>query len=295
MRAGLTLGALLSLAACTGSTEKPTGDDEPRVPALPIDSGTRQVEDGLFEPVAVGFEYIGGLGGSGEVLPFSIDGGSTLLNPLLILRFGSVEFFRTSSETGQDLNSCELVFVFRAQPSPLQIPNRNGVLLSQTYDIATPTNPDDWFTTCDGTFQADGDGYPDPENWGKDGMGLIDKFLGAHVAISFGPFTPYLEDAFATPLDDEVRPEFFAMYIAINDKAGNFILEDWTIARTFEWDPSTGVVSETDEGFLVGIDATFDNGFLPTAYVQTDAYWYQDFPLLDLDNLKDGAPEQGAE
>jgi hypothetical protein len=28
----------------------------------------------------------------------------------------------------------------------------------------------------------------------------------------------------------------------------------------------------------------------PQGYVRSFAYWYQDFPLLDLGNLKDGAP-----
>ncbi|MEN0064144.1 MAG: hypothetical protein AAGA48_18485 [Myxococcota bacterium] len=290
----LTLG-LLALVACTSDTE-PVDTD--RAPIFPIgDSGEGPPEeDGLFEPVAVGFEYQGGLGPLGQWLEFRLNENSDPTPPLLTLTFASEVFFSAADELTQDLNSCSLVATLTPLPTQLQIKNRSRgdgsqAILWQTYDFAFPSDPYQWGSSC-GDPIIDGDGYLDPKVWGVDGQDLIDKFLGAHVAIGFGPFTDYLIDSVSDydELEEDERESFFTMYIAINDKSGAFIAEDWTRARTFFWDPDSGVPEVDSENFLTPIPADTEGGWLNSAYIQSRAYWYQDFPLLNLDNLKDGAP-----
>ena len=254
------------------------------------------VDDGEFEPAAVGFEYWGGLGSQGELLPFSEDDGASFLEPFLRMRFGSEAYFMTADDLEQERNSCEIVAVLQPLPTQLQIPNRNDAELWQSYDFAVTTDPARFAHSCGEPFDEDADGYPTRENWGEDGQDLIDKFLGAHVAIAFAPMTEYLQGAFENAggfdqLPEDQQNAAFAMYIAINDKGGNFVAEDWTIGYTFEWDEET-MIAPFDNGSLTFKPAETVDGWLTSSYVRSFAYWYQDFPLMNLDNLKDGAPSQ---
>ena len=125
----------------------------------------------------------------------------------------------------------------------------------------------------------------DPAEW-TDGM-PVERFNGMKFGMGFGPMTEYL----ATRYTDEesqalARSSAYATYIAMNHPAGvgetEFIGYDWTIAWAFEWDSETGIVSIDEDGqSLIRVET--EN--VSSAYVQSSAYWYEDFPNLDLDGL----------
>jgi hypothetical protein len=289
--------------ACTGSDavddDKPSdgnndGDDDDGTTEDTVDTATTGREE-FWEPVAVGFEFDGVVLTNGSLTGYTgVDssGDPAQFAPIMIVTFASLDFFSATTAEQQAAQSCVALALFEPEPALTSIPNDDDVALHWSYDTALALETDPDLTDCDEKL--------DPAVWGEDASDLLNAFSGAHLGYGWGPMTDYLLEYWGTQTldDDDIANAMMASSIAINDKDGNWVASDWTTGILFEWDEATGelvtVESEDDPtvSLLVPVDvsATPAGVPIPQGYVRSFAYWYQDFPLLDLDNLKDGAP-----
>lgn len=255
-----------------------TGDDDPTVDT--VDTGPQGPQ--YFDPVAVGFEFSGGILPDGELTnyvfdPYEILGG-------VLITFASKEFFGAADAKEQAQYSCAMFapLIGPALVPPNQIPNDDAVALYSSYEVALAADPK----------RSDCAGRVDPKVWGANAENLLQPWVGAHFGLGFGPMTDYLRDGWSKDTLDTYGNFMVASYIAINNASGTWIGEDWTTTFVWEWDPVTQTPSADDKGFLIGVDVSTlaPGNRLPTAFLDSNAYWYQDFPLLDFSNLTDGAP-----
>jgi len=300
----LLLGAF---GACTGTDEdKPTntGDDDGTTPSPTGETGTTGGTSAYFEPVAVGFEFDGVVGPDGTPASFFYDDPTDGLTyeryPYILVTFASLDYFEDTSQTDEEIaaRTCSVASVVPWNPPPAvaQIPTHDGALLHYSYEVALDLEIDPDLTDCDEEL--------DPAVWGEDAADLLEAFDGMHFGYGWGQQTDYLRGAFdqSTLDDEEFMSAWLASYVAINDAAGDWLAYDWTFGFTFEWDIETGYLvtvpdpdppaTYPDRQLLVRYPVTDipAGDPLPPMYIRSSAYWYQDFPLMDLTNLKDGAP-----
>ncbi len=244
-----------------------------------------------LDPVAVGFEFDGVFDGAGLIGP-TIDGEE--YPPYVVITFTSADYFTAGGNEEGNLNSCEALALFDVITAE-SVLDADGENVWTDFDTSLSIVPGSW----------DADDFAcasalDQDIWGADGVDLLDAFTLFRFGMGFGPHTQYLADAWqddegewASPDIEELSVGFLTEYIGINDSTGAFVLEDWTSALAFEWDDETGELVVDDEDLLQILDVTAATT-VPVSYVRSFAYWYQDFPLLDLDNLSDGRPVAGA-
>jgi hypothetical protein len=286
----LLCGVVSIVTACSGTKTTTTTTDDTDDPTVTTVTGdTSVVSDPGLDPVAVGFELAAQMNSDGSLGVWRQ--GTYEYIPLLLLTFADVEYFSTSDQEG---HYCTAFAPFGSDVEyggifplgkPDQVPVSDGAIMYWSYDVALNLQIDPDFTDCDELV--------DPEKWGENAELLLEPFVGAHVGIGFAPMTDYLREAWAQEVIDEYDDSFLAMYIAINDASGDFIGFDWTSALIWETDPDTGEVLIDENGYLantVPVDGLLPGGDLPVGQVQSYAYWYQDFPLMDFSNLRDGAP-----
>lgn len=305
----------LALIACSGS-EKP-GEDAADADAADdadgdadgdsdadtdsdadVDSSTTDtsvtVPGSFFEPVAVGFEYFGGILADGTLagyrFPNDPPDATQVYAPAFLLTFASLAYFDATDAAGQEAESCTVAVILDQGLTPTVPPipvaavdgGPNPIF---SYELALPVDPAN--STC---LDGSSGGQLDPAIWGPGGsnIDILDAFNGAHYGFAFGPLTPYAQDGFAQADQDdpEVMGAALAEYIAINDKYGNWVGIDWSHAVMFEWDEATQEV--LIDGAGAGTFADVTTG-IPSGYLSSGAHWLQDFPLMDLSNLKDGA------
>lgn len=138
--------------------------------------------------------------------------------------------------------------------------------------------------------------------------GMMDKFNGMHVGFGYGDLSDYMYtnywDEFGGDLA-EYEDSVVGSYVAINhptDEGGvDFRAYDWSSA--VHWSGTSELTTLTDsEGTefdeqVVIVDVDPD-GFLmlgdpsDAGYRSMSTYWYEDFPNLDLDILKEGIPSE---
>jgi hypothetical protein len=296
------LGLALCGFACSGSDavdddDKPSGDDN-------ADDGNDETGDTsvggntYWEPAAVGFEFDGTVLSNGETGSFLYDdevAGTYERFPLMIVTFASLEYFEAGlTEEERTEQSCVAFGLFYGIPleKPTQIPTTDDAPLFWSYDMALDLLTDAGDHDCTGKI--------DPAIWGTDSENLLGPFDGAHFGYGWGAQTDYLREPWedATFADDEFLNSMLASYIAINDINGDWVGDDWTTGFTFEWDEVTGYRvlvedPEDPENQLLVYDDMSDlvvGGPLPPVYMRSSSGWLQDFPLMDLSNLHDGAP-----
>ncbi len=305
MRWSLLLGLI---GACTA-----TDDDKPTTPADDDDGGTSPTADtstepvsGYFEPVAVGFEFDGVILPDGTPASFLFDDPDDGLTyeryPYILVTFAALDYFEVQGASEEQIAgwTCSVASVAPWTPAALtslsQIPTHDGALLHWSYDVALDLEIDPDSTDCDEEL--------DPAVWGEDAVDLLEAFDGMHFGYGWGQQTEYLTEPFdqTTTEDEEFMSAWLASYVAINDAAGEWLAYDWTFGFAFEWDIETGYLvtvpdpdppaTYPDRQLLVRYPVTDipAGDPLPPMYIRSSAYWYQDFPLMDLTNLKDGAP-----
>lgn len=260
-----------------GVTTPPTGDTS-------VDAPTG------MNPVAVGFELFAYVNPDGTLGTWT-DGVYEYI-PYVLVTFADIEYFYGNTEN----TTCVVLAPFGSdglyggilpKAKPDQIPTKDGSILYASYETALDIDTDPAATDCDELV--------DPSLWGEDAELLLEPFDGARLGIGFGKMTDYLLDAWQGLSQEDLdllTPGFLAEYIALNDASGTWLAEDWTTGVLWATDEN-GVPFTDDEGFLsdvVEVDTLLPGGDLPPGQLRSYAYWYQDFPLLDLSNLKDGAP-----
>jgi len=282
--------ALIFLAAaavgCGTKDDTATWDDTEADADTDADSDTDTDADtdvSYFEPVAVGFEYVGGVDFENEeLLNYDYDDGNGERPYFVRLTFAETDFFGASSED-QLQYQCEAYAAFVYDTADLEC---------QTYETKAAG---DTFVTFTGTLEFAADNMSgenctafDPAEW-TDGM-PVDRFSGMQFGLGFGPVTdyllgPYQDDAESLEI---ISKSSWASYVGMKHPASGaggeptFIGYDWTVALAFDWDIETGIVTSEEDGSLEFIEVENQTN----AYVQSTAYWYEDFPNLDLDDLK---------
>lgn len=275
MRASTGLPLALLLAAC-GASEGP----EPG--PLPVeDTDDTGASDGRFEPVAVGFAFDGVVLSDGALSGYAVNGLAS--PPLVILTLAGEDYFQTNDPAERDAASCiawgEFAPALRDEP----LPTKDGVQLWRSYEGTLELQGH----TCKGALT---------EAWGEDAARVAEVFSGMRLGLGFGPMTDFLRKGWPAAELEEYGDHLFAEYVAINAADGSFVAEDWTSAILFEWDASTGapVLDASGEAYVPVPTSHLTGGaVMPEGYVRSFSYWYQDFPVMDFDRLKDDAPEEG--
>lgn len=243
-----------------------------------------------LDPVAVGFEFDGVWDGASLIGP-TVEGadGPVELLPYVVVTFTNADYFTAGGNEEGNLNSCEALALFDVIAAESVLTADETVWTD--FDTAlsiVPSSWDDNELSCASAL--------DQDIWGDGGVDLLDAFTLFRFGMGFGPQTQYLADAWqnddgewANEQIEELSVGFMSEFIGLNDSTGAFVLEDWTTALAFEWDSETGELVVDDEDLLQVVDVT-NATEVPVAYIRSFAYWYQDFPLLDLSNLSDGRP-----
>jgi hypothetical protein len=298
------------LVGCSGSDDKgtpgPGGDDDDDDDATTESAHTGGAPGGGIDVVAVGFEVFATLEADGTLTSYTFDG-ATAYAPLVILTFTDAAYFSATTAADQEGHFCTAAALMAADVytdvtplvKPAQIPTR-----SQALSQGTGTGIDNAilyvsYEVALNVLEHDCAGVVDAEKWGADGALLVDPFHGARFGYGFGKQTDYLRAAYLS--DGETTNDYLekyedammATYVAINDANGDWYGYDWTTTILFENEPDTNQVLADDQDYLIPKPISFlpVGSDLPEGYLSGNAYWYQDFPLLDLSNLRDGAPQ----
>jgi hypothetical protein len=270
--------SLFALAACG---EADTGNADPPVIGTDTsDTGALAPVDTTWEPVAVGFELVSNMGAYNELeqIPDATYGP---IDPFMVLTFARLEYFSAGADP--DTDTCYAVADFAVAPDvkPDQIPVDDGAVLFASYE----TNLTITGHTCAGVVNVD--------SWGEDAMGLIGAFDGMHLGYGMGPMTDYLltdqdgEPRFSDDDLDLFGEALMGTYVAMNNTETGFLGEDWTITTVWETDENGEALSDA-AGLLENSMPITDigaTGDVPEGYVLSWAYWYQDFPLFDINDL----------
>ena len=275
---GIVLLSLMGVSCGGTAPVDPVGGDDDDFTLPDGDTADTAVAEG-FDPVAVGFELISGIDGNGGLVNFTQNANE--YPPQVLVTFAGLAYF----ETGDDSETCTIIGLWAPEPraTPLPVNGSEGqVNLYHSYEEPLFFEMDT--NTCSNMHSK----------WGDMGRDLIDKFDGMAFGMGFGAQTDYLRDAWSEEVIESHGEAMFATYIAMNHPDGNggvdFVGQDWTTGILVRWDSDTRApevdaqdiyVPEPITGILPGIDP------LPEGYISQYAYWYEDFPLLDLDLLKD--------
>ncbi len=242
-----------------------------------------------FEPAAVGFELYGGWNAeTGDLIPYSLDEGKTLYSPFVLLSFANIDYFSATSADDQAANDCLVYATFTYANADVQ---------AYLYDDPDGGSLGTWsgwegsVEFDEGAFEAD-DIEGNCTNWDPaiyPGGGPIETFSGMHLGIAYGGFTDYLAEAWTETTIEDYGDFMFTQFIAVNhpDGAGGYDFKayDWTTGFMWEMDTDNGNVSIDDKGNLTGA-SDFDVG----GFTYGAAYWFEDFPNLDMSLLKEGVP-----
>lgn len=285
MRSSLILLAAVAVG-CGTKDEDTAGWDADADTDTDSDTDTDADADtdvSYFEPAAIGFEYVGGWDvDDGLVNYYSTDG--TELPPYVLVTLATVDYFGADSDETRIAESCEIVAAFQHEED-------DSFDLKSYDDGSAPTEV---YGQWSGTLQFTADQLiltnnsnctnMDPSVY--EGGDPVATFADMTFGFGLGPITEYL----LAPYDDEetkaiLEGDGLAMYVAINhpNSTGGVDFEgfDWSLSRVFQWDDSRTILVDDDSYLIPSVTKT------QGGYVQTYAYWYEDFPNLDLSKMKD--------
>lgn len=316
----------LSLAACGDETLDDGKDGDTDTDAdTDSDSDTDDDTDGdtdddtdddtdgggdYFEAVAVGFEYVGGWDPeSGSLTGWTSSTDGSLIDPYVIVTVTDIDYFSLSGDEKEG-HYCEMYYSFDSYASD----ELEGFGPGDP-DGANPwaSNGDqaDFWGAWDGALYLMGWSTDtedvclsfDPEEWPET---LVDpetgdelvpagtpmmKFNGMRFGMGFAALSEYTANGWDEETLDEYGDFMYSQYIAVNHPVGDgvdFTAYDWNAAFLWQWDDVGGEVltETTDDGDVyIGQDVQSGNA---SGFTVGYARWYEDFPHLDLDALRDG-------
>lgn len=249
-----------------------------------------------LNPEAVGFEFDGGFDGEmiGNYALRDSGGELVELLPSVTIQFADSQYFGAGTVEAQLGHHCEAIALFDYIEGTSTLDTDGSTVWTQ-FDTTLSIVPGSWETDTN-EDRLDCGPALNPELWGDNGEDLLSAFTTFRFALGFGPMTDYLRESWQDDAGDwfnedieSLSTAFMAEYIGINDAQGNFVLEDWTTAFAFEYDPETLEVEVDEDDYLVQIDVTGAEA-PPVGYYRSSSYWWQDFPLMDLSNLGEGRP-----
>jgi hypothetical protein len=113
---------------------------------------------------------------------------------------------------------------------------------------------------------------------------------GMKFALGFGPLSPYLTELWSDSEEYETYQDaLFTTYVGMNlpnedTGATQLYAHDWSYGILWEWEEVGGMVVTDEDDFLVAMD--HDNGG-QDGFVGSYAYWYHDWPYIDLSILQE--------
>ncbi|MEL6342902.1 MAG: hypothetical protein AAFV53_07195 [Myxococcota bacterium] len=279
-----------------------------------------------FDPVAVGVEFEAGLDPifKSEFLIYRYQSAAeTFLRPLVTLSVTNIDYFSLpagSTEEDRNANRCQLLAEFDyviddTPPTALAFDYESGTgFLSESYQLnffaEGAANIIGYSALLDETGEVvrDADGILVPSNNCQQiiDQGVYDQLDGMHLGIGFGPMSDFMRtelfDDYADFEEDQIDA-IAGAYIAMNHPADNedgynFIPTNWNYMYYFagEIEPDSAIDADGNafDSVLVTVDPSSSNLEFSTPFdgnfVRVFPYWYEDFPNLDLDNMKAGAP-----
>lgn len=328
-KALLLLG--LPLAAACGDKEIEEETEPSSEPSAEDTGTEEEETNEPLVPVAIGFEYSGiwnegGNNGDGSLDPYLFpdlnneNGGVPFaLGNLVTVTLASIEYFSLGSGATDEeraFETCTVYADFAYSPANL---------LAQDFDWTTGTggldNVELW-QSFEGTLVFRLDSASDRCAELDEGHSL-DQFDGMRFGIGMGPLSTYMSGEFESTdwwADDaDAQGSYHTQYIAVNhpaetDLGYNFVAYDWTSAIMVNIDTescvdaATGEVVASDveseskvcgEVMTVEVDGSpnydladqNENFGSRNVYVSGSSWWYEDYPNLDLDLMKE-YPEQ---
>jgi hypothetical protein len=239
-----------------------------------------------WEPVAVGFEYIGGFDAENKALTgWTYSDGSPAENYVLVT-LAELDYF----STGDEGTYCELYYTYYVE----------GEGDFKSYEAGDPNGANPWGThgsqattwaSWEGTLSLYGssvdNGYLcenlDPAEW-EDGA-PYSRLENMQFGMGFGPQSEYIHGNWEQKTQDLYGENGFTSYIAINHPDGDGVAFDgynWTSSYLWQWDSVGGEISVDEDDYLQ-VQPHYDGG--SSGWVTSYARWYEDFPNLDLDQM----------
>jgi hypothetical protein len=279
-----------------------------------------------LEPVAIGFEFSGiwdeaGNDGAGELKPYlfpdlnNTNGGEPLiLSEIVQVTLASTAYFSLGSDATDEQReneTCTVYAWFDNAPANLLADDFNwdtGVGGMETYST------DSW-QGFEGMLIFNLDSASERCSQLAEGHSL-DTFDGMHFGLIFGGLSSHMTSEFESTDwwadETDLQASYFTQYIAMNhpsaDGGYTFIGYDWTSSiyvdadpeqcASYEYEDAEGnVVSEEVCGMVLteevegqtnyALGDVYDVVNPRYGYVQGSAWWYEDYPNLDLDIMKD--------
>ncbi|MFT4621937.1 MAG: hypothetical protein ACI8PZ_000589 [Myxococcota bacterium] len=321
-RHSLAMFTLLAFAACGGDTSKDgvgtatgsgtaTGGGGGGGGTATGGGDSEGVGPSTWEPVAVGFELIGGIHEDNQLGPYtSTDVGSPFdLVPFVRVTLASIDYFGGSTD-----ESCDMLALLEPDggfptdfdfmyPSVDDYPVTQ--MASYGAEVGWEDGADSASTAAYATWRgrlvfAEADDLcigvvEGPESWtqapGAVGTLPFEAFQGMTIGFQIGQHTDYLLSGWSTDTSgwEEYGDAMMGMYIGINHPDGTFHGEDWTSARF--WEANDIIQPETSSNYLIPSTSKPNNliigSDLPPDYLNGQPRWYQDFPLMDFPALAD--------
>ena len=326
MRHGLAIFTLLAFTACGTGTSKEEGATTTGATAGgggggggggTIGGGGGADSGGpggaKWEPVAVGFELEGAMYSDGSLgsYVFVSTGGPVEPFPTVTLTLASIAYFGGATD-----ESCEMFAVFVPQgetwnegdPSwdGMHAPYDGRFETAQMADYGEelgweggPESASDvphvvWDGWLDIVSDDCGDAAVPPSEWlsapGAEAYETAGEvFDGMHFGVQLAPHTDYQYSAWAdwSQIGD-YEQAMTSHYICI-EYASGFRCEDWTTGFHWQFDEDSRQ-ADSEDGYYLPLDVSSipAGSPLPPAFINSSAYWYQDFPLMDFGSLKNG-------
>ena len=325
-KALLLLGLPLA-AACGDKGIEEEEENEVEDTDIEDDTGTiTQVEPLVpvaigFELSAIWNEA--GNDGAGELSPYlfpdlnNTNGGIPLaLSSGVTVTLASIDFFSLGSSASDEdraFESCSVFADFAYSPANL---------LAQDFDwtggVGSAGTTVDLWNSFEGTLIFRLDSASERCSQLDEGHSL-DTFDGMRFGIGFGPLSAYQSGEFESTdwwADDlDAQGSYFTQYIAVNhpaetDLGYNFVAYDWTSSimvdidtekcvdlesgEVVAADPESttqvcGEIMTVEEEGSTNYDLADQNANVGSrhVFVQGNAWWYEDYPNLDLDLMKE--------
>ena len=296
----------------TEASSEPSGEDTSVEEAVPL------------VPAAIGFEYSGlwdagandGDGGLSAYLFPDLnntnEGAPLILSDGVTVTITSAAYFSSDlTDEEKELEQCTVFAWFDSTPANLLVDDYDW----ENYAAGLETYTAETWQSFEGILVFNLDSASDRCAELDEGYSL-DTFDGMHFGLSFGGLSDHmtaeLESSDWWADDAEAQNSYFTQYISINhpneDGGYKFIGYDWTssifVAADSEecaelegTDADGNPVSEeycglveteeVDGGASYVFGDVYDVVNPQYGYVQGSAWWYEDFPNLDLDIMKD--------
>jgi hypothetical protein len=273
-----------------------------------------------LDAAAIGLEFTGIWDeATGTLLPYYIlpgaitaDGEDLAMYSGVTITLATSAYFSAATDEEMDAESCEMFAIFagtdgdeETMPFPIDMTAREFDWSGGVGGVGTGPSVDLW----DGAAWEGGLSILTDDWVEADCEGWKDTFDGMHYGVGFGDLSTYFTAELSSYewWDDAVHSHsYFTNYTAMNHPEPgsslgyDFIGYDYTRGAFFQADPTIcfegtevcGAVKlepGDEPGSYFYIDGNFDEDIGSRyGFIKSTAWWFEDFPVLDLDMMGEG-------